>query len=177
MILSFGPIWLAALSACPAIAGNYSAATFAQLASAINSANANPGSTIDMTPTISVTGQLPDVTANTTIKGHNNTLDGASGNYSGLSIKSNVNSGYTATVNNLTVQNFGYISSSGVLNGGPGIYAGAAGLYVNLNGCGCMNNIGGLWYGGQNLSCSSCTFSGNTARNGAPCMPTALVTL
>ena len=80
------------------------------LSEAINDANANPGSTIDFSPSVftagndtyTLTGTLPEITANVTIDGTTTdgqgiTLDGG-GKYQGLYVYSG-----TAVIENLTL--------------------------------------------------------------------------
>ncbi|MBS0659565.1 MAG: HYR domain-containing protein [Verrucomicrobia bacterium] len=139
MIAAFASLYLAGMAG----AGTYSVNSDASLRSAINNANANPGSTINFTvpgATIVLSSPLPEINANVTINGNGNFLSGANA-YRVLF----VNAG-TVAINNLNIVNGwakggdGADGSNGLspaLTSGGGGGGGAGmggGLFVNTQG-------------------------------------------
>lgn len=131
-------------------AGTYSVNSDASLRSAINNANANPGSTINFTVSgviIVLSSPLPEINANMTINGNGNFLSG-----NDLYRVFFVNAG-TVTINNLTVNsgraqggdgadgsnglNPG-LTSAGAGGGGAGM---GGGLFVNTQGRVVLNGV------------------------------------
>jgi len=144
-------------------AADFTASTFAELSSAITTANGNgQADTITLTANITLSAALPQVASQITIEGAGYTLDGAS-TYRVL----DVDSGGDLTVNNLTIQNG--LSTN---NGGAGIYN-IGTLTVNYstftsNSATTTNPFGGAIYNnsGGTVTINNSTFSNNSALSG-----------
>ena len=139
-------------------AASFTAGTFSELETAINTANGNSeADTITLTADITLTGALPQITSSytLTIEGAGHTLDGA-GAYRVLY----VNLG-NLIINNLTITN-GNVSGAY----GGGFYNNSS--IVTINNCTISNNSatgdGGGLYNFGNTTINNSTFSGNSSR-------------
>lgn len=105
------------LFASPARAATFTVATYAQLVSAINAANANSqADTINITANIRLEASLPQITSNVTINGGGSIIDG-DGKYRPF----NVSSAGTLTLNNLTIDRAYIARASGTTPHGASI--------------------------------------------------------
>ena len=147
------------------------------LSEAINDANANPGSTIDFSPSVftagndtyTLTGTLPEITANVTIDGTTTdgqgiTLDGG-GKYQGLYVYSG-----TAVIENLTLDDTPAIGQAGS-NGADGnavFTPGGGGVFGAGGGGGGGAGLGGgLLVGSQaSVTLSNVAFAAESATGG-----------
>ena len=147
------------------------------LSEAINDANANPGSTIDFSPSVftsgsdtyTLTGTLPEITANVTIDGttadgQGITLDGG-GKYQGLYVYSG-----TVVVENLTLDDAAAIGQAGS-SGADGNTApgpdGDVALGAGGGGGGGAGLGGGLLVGTQaSVTLSNVAFAADSAKGG-----------
>ena len=142
------------------------------LSEAIDAANANPGSTIDFalaeTDTYTLTGTLPEITADVTIDGtniddgQNVSLDGG-GKYQGLYVYSG-----TAVIENLTLDHTAAIGQAGSTGGNGSFLAPGDTIGAGGGGGGGAGLGGGLFVGSKaSVTLSNVSFASDSAIGGS----------
>jgi uncharacterized repeat protein (TIGR01451 family) len=147
MLIS-GSLLIGPRQVIPAYAANYTAATFAELVTAIDTANSIAGAdTISLTADITLTGNLPLIKSDITFEGNSHSVNG-NNTYRVFFVGGGVTlTAPTVTFRNMTIQN-------GRAQGGSGS-GGGAGLG------------GGMFVYDGNVTVENVTFANNTATGGS----------